>query len=151
MAEPSAEPLAEHMLSLKVLSPLGTVFDAEVKRAIVPTLQGEITILARHMPLVAALSDGEVRVLTANGEISLAIAGGFLEVGKRGALILSDFAMDAESIEVARVQAAKERAERLLRESEERKDVALVERDLRRAILQLKVAENLRKRRRSPV
>jgi F-type H+-transporting ATPase subunit epsilon len=143
--------MAERVLALKVLSPLGTIFEEEVKRAVLPTLQGEITILPGHMPLVAALSDGEVRLLAAHGEVSLAVAGGFLEVGREGAVILSDFAMDAQSIEVARVLAAKERAERLLRERAERKDVALVERDLRRAILQLKVAENLRRRRRQPV
>jgi F0F1-type ATP synthase epsilon subunit len=45
------------------------------------------------------------------------------------------------------VEEAKRRAEALLREKTERRDLALVERDLQRAILQLKVAETVRKRR----
>jgi F0F1-type ATP synthase epsilon subunit len=47
---------------------------------------------------------------------------------------------------VARVEAAKARAEQLLAERKERGELLLVERDLQRAILQLKVAERARTR-----
>ena len=63
--------------------------------------------------------------------------------------VLSDFAAEADSIEIARVEAAKARAEQLLAEKKERGELLLVERDLQRAILQLKVAQKIRTRRRS--
>jgi F0F1-type ATP synthase epsilon subunit len=108
--------------------------------------------------MVAVLVDGEMRIDTGDGEVSIAIAGGFLDTAGRAektpptadapweATVLSDFAAKSDSIEVARVQAAKERAEQLLAERKERGELLLVERDLQRAILQLKVAERARTR-----
>jgi F0F1-type ATP synthase epsilon subunit len=61
--------------------------------------------------------------------------------------VLSDFAAESDSIEIARVEAAKARAEELLAEKKERGELLLVERDLQRAILQLKIAEKRGKRR----
>ncbi len=139
--------MAESLLPLHILSPLGTVFQQEVSAVTLPTLDGEITVLAHHMPLVAALGDGEVIAHTPQGTVSVAIAGGFLRVRDDGATILSDFAAEAETIEVARVEAAKRRAEELLKEKRERSDLVLIERDLHHALLQLKVAEKIRRRR----
>jgi F-type H+-transporting ATPase subunit epsilon len=123
------------------------VFDGPVQAVVLPTRDGEITVLAHHMPLVAALATGEIRVRQGEKITSIAVAGGFVEAGANTATVLSDFAAEAESIEIARVEEAKRRAEALLREKTERRDLALVERDLQRAILQLKVAETVRKRR----
>jgi F0F1-type ATP synthase epsilon subunit len=60
--------------------------------------------------------------------------------------VLSDFAAEAESIEVARVDAARKRAEELLAEKKLKGEIALIERDLQRSLLQLKVAERYRRR-----
>jgi F-type H+-transporting ATPase subunit epsilon len=142
--------MPEALFPLRVLSPLGTVFQGEVKAVSLPTMNGDITVLAHHMPLVTALIEGEVRITGTQGDVSIAISGGFLEFSGDGARILSDFAAEAASIEIARMEAAKKRAEDLLKEKKERKDLVLVERDLQRAILQLKVAEKVRKRRSGP-
>jgi F0F1-type ATP synthase epsilon subunit len=198
--------MAERTFSFRVISPLGTAFQGDARSVTLPTPDGEITILANHMPLVALLTDGELRIDTGEKVISVAVAGGFLETGglvgepdgtpggtgagaapggagvggafagtagglsaapvgapvvatpgepagahpdrKWEATVLSDFAAESDSIEIARVEAAKARAEQLLQEKKERGDLLLVERDLQRAILQLKVAEKARSRRR---
>jgi len=154
--------MAERTFSFRVISPLGTAFQGDARSVTLPTPDGEITILANHMPLVALLTDGELTVDTGEKVVSVAVAGGFLEtgglVGEPGeakatghrweATVLSDFAAESDSIEIARVEAAKARAEQLLQEKKERGDLLLVERDLQRAILQLKVAERARGRRR---
>ncbi len=140
--------------SFRVLSPTGTAFQGRARAVTLPTPDGEITIMARHMPLVAVLADGELRVDTGEKVVSVAVAGGFLETGTTsgdadaewGATVLSDFAAESDSIEIARVQAAKARAEQLLQEKKERGELALVERDLQRAILQLRIAEKIRTR-----
>ncbi len=149
--------MPERLFRLRVLSPLGTAFDGDVRHVTLPTVDGEITILAHHMPLVATLVDGEMLVDTGQRQISIAIAGGFVETGTPPAspattdwqvTVLSDFAAESDSIEVARAEAAKARAEQLLAERRERADLLMVERDMQRAILQLKVAERVRTRRR---
>jgi F-type H+-transporting ATPase subunit epsilon len=138
--------VAEEAFTLSVLSPVGSVFKGQVRSVTLPTPDGEITVLARHMPLVAVLADGEMHALTDGGTVSIAVAGGFLEAGAHGATVLSDFAAEAESIDAARVEAAKKRAEQLLGEKKERRELALVERDLQHLVLQLKVAEKARRR-----
>ena len=77
--------MADHLFSFRVLSPLGTAFEGMAKSATLPTPDGEITILAHHMPLVAVLTDGEVRVDTGKKVVFIAVAGGFLETGKAAA------------------------------------------------------------------
>jgi F-type H+-transporting ATPase subunit epsilon len=148
--------MAETTFHLRVISPLGTAFQGDVRSATIPTAEGEITVLARHMPMVAVLVDGEMRIDTGQKEVSIAIAGGFLETGivviaggVKEATVLSDFAAESDSIEIARVEAAKARAEQLLVEKKERSEIMMVERDMQRAILQLKVAEKTKARRRT--
>ena len=139
--------MPDPLFTLRVLSPLGTVFDGQVKQATLPTPDGEITVLAHHMPIVAVLSEGEMRIPSEKGEVVIALAGGFLDTGANTATVLSDFAAEAESIEVARVEAARRRAEEALAEKKLKGEIALVERDLQRSLLQLKVAERYRRRR----
>ena len=141
--------MAEHEFDFRVLSPLGTAFAGKALSVTLPTTDGEITVLSDHMPMVSVLTDGEILIRTAQREIWIAVSGGFLETSATGAAVLSDFATEADSIEIARVEAAKARAEQLLAEKKERGELLLVERDLQRAILQLKVAQRIRTRRRT--
>ncbi len=172
--------MAEALFNLRVISPMGTAFAGPARSVTLPTPDGEITVLARHMPMVSVLSDGEMLIETGDRVVSIAIAGGFLETGGLSsvetpssapaaqralsvqtagapqagpaaweATVLSDFAAQSDSIEIARVEAAKARAEQLLEEKKERGEILLVERDLQRAILQLKVAQKTRTRRRT--
>jgi F-type H+-transporting ATPase subunit epsilon len=143
--------MPEREFTFRVISPLGTVFNGPARAVTLTTKDGEITVLAGHMPMVSVLVDGEIRIRTPEREVWIAVAGGFLETAggpESEVTVLSDFAAESDSIEEARVQAAKARAEQLLAEKKERGDLAMVERDLQRAILQLKVAQRIRTRRR---
>jgi F-type H+-transporting ATPase subunit epsilon len=133
--------------SLTVRTPTGVAFDGPVESVTLPTPEGPITVLAHHMPLISLLTDGELRIVAGGRETILALGRGFLETGANQATILTDFAAEAESIEIARVEEAKRRAEELKKEQRDRGDQALLERDLQRAVLQLKVAEHHRARR----
>jgi F-type H+-transporting ATPase subunit epsilon len=143
--------MPEREFTFRVISPNGTVFNGSARSVTLESRDGEITVLADHMPMVSVLVDGEIRIVTAERDVWIAVSGGFLETGGPGsdATVLSDFAAESDSIEVARVEAAKARAEQLLAEKKERGDLAMVERDLQRAILQLKVAQRIRTRRRN--
>jgi F-type H+-transporting ATPase subunit epsilon len=139
--------MPEREFAFRVISPLGTAFEGKARSVTLPTPDGEITILSDHMPMVSLLSEGEIEI-RGDRTVWIAVSGGFLETGGGGASVLSDFAAESDSIEIARVEAAKVRAEQLLAEKKERGDLAMVERDLQRAILQLKVAQKIRTRRR---
>jgi F-type H+-transporting ATPase subunit epsilon len=77
---------------------------------------GEIAFQPGHAPFLAALTENHTRVFLADGSVEdIAVHGGFVEVSGNKVSILSDSAEIGSSIDVARAQAAKERAEERLR------------------------------------
>ena len=59
---------------------------------------------------------------------------------------MADYAIKAGDIEVAKAKEAQERAERLMKEKATEKDFKVAEAELRKAILELRVATKYRKR-----
>lgn len=53
-----------------------------------PAIEGEVTILPNHIPLVTPLKAGRITVRTQDGEQIFDIAGGILEVSKTGVTVL---------------------------------------------------------------
>jgi F-type H+-transporting ATPase subunit epsilon len=137
-------------LTLEILSPLGTAYTGTIKQVSVPTPQGEITVLPNHSYLYTKMIPGEIKVIPASGkEVSIAANGGFLEVGDNLVKILSDYAVRADTINTAEAERAKKEAEKVLQEKRENVDFELEEKNLQRALLELDVADKLRRRHRS--
>ncbi len=76
------------------------------------TLEGELGILPGHTPLLGALAPGWiVRIDRADeGELRVAVHGGFLSVRKDGVSVLAEIAEMADDIDTARARAALDRA-----------------------------------------
>lgn len=127
-------------LHLQVVSPEKIVFEDEVAQVTVPTVTGEITILPGHVPLVSQLDHGEIVIHTGNKQISIAVAGGFLEVSKNTVSILADYAIQSTEINEQKAGEAKERAEKLMKEKTSERDFLEAQAIFRRAILELKIA-----------
>ena len=66
--------------TLRVVMPEGLFFDGEVLRVSLRTATGDVGILRGHEPYVAALGDGEMRLVLADGEKTATVAGGFIRV-----------------------------------------------------------------------
>jgi len=138
--------MAQNILHIEVVSPEGIVYQGEATAVFLPTPDGEIEVLPHHIPLFTKLADGEVRVQNNGRDTSFAITGGFLEVNKKSLIILSDYAIRAESIQVAKAEEAKRRAEKLLEEKHEDVDFEIISKDLQKSILELNVAEKIKRR-----
>ena len=128
-------------LRLSVVTQERTVLERDdVQRLIVPTLEGQITVLPMHAPLMAGLAVGEMVVVVPGGEIVLAIHGGFLQVARDEVSVLADAAEHAEEIDEARAEAARQRAEaRLTGAREPDLDVLRAQLALQRALVRLRV------------
>jgi F-type H+-transporting ATPase subunit epsilon len=113
----------------------------------VPASEGELGITPRHAPLLTLIKAGEVRVKTADGETSVFVGGGALEVQPRKVTILADTAVRAHDLDEAAAIAAKQRAEEALASSEDKIDQAHALAELAQAAAQLKLLEKLRKTR----
>lgn len=134
------------MFQLQVLSPLGTIFDDSVEEVTLPTDQGEIAILSHHVPLYAKLTEGTMIIKKGGKDTHIALIGGFLEVRKDSVTVLSDHAIRAENIEVAKALEAKKKAEELMKNRENDEDFALASKELARSIMELNAAEKMKRR-----
>ena len=134
--------------NFEIISPQKVVYKEEVDEVIIPTTAGQITILPNHAALISEVSSGEIIVKKNGKQYYMAISGGFLDVNNNNVSILADYAVRSEEIEVAHAIEAQKRAERIMKQTSERtsqKDFALAEGELRRSLLELKVASRRRK------
>lgn len=138
-------------ISLEIITPEKIIFKDEVNEVIAPTENGQITILPKHIGLFSKIIPGELIVKKEGKQYIVAITGGFLEVAKNKITVLADYAIRAENIEIAKATEAKERAERLMKEKTSEEDTAMIEGQLRRAILELRVANKHKARASKPV
>lgn len=127
---------------LIVVTPVGKVVDAQVVELTAPGLDGEFGILPRHARYMTALGVGELRYRTADGaEEALAVAGGFAEVSRDHVNVLAQTAEDAAMVDVARAEAALQRAEALLAEPEEGVDIERASISVEKSRVRLRVAK----------
>lgn len=132
-----------NLLSLKIVSPEKLVFeDTELTSVTLPTEDGEITILPGHIPLVAVIMPGEIVVRKKGSETSLVTTKGFIKLEKSGEIfVLSDYAVRSEDVEIAKAEEAKKKAEMAMKEKLSEKDFVIAEAELRKTLLELKVAQ----------
>jgi len=134
-------------LRFELVSPERIVYsDDEVDMIIAPGADGEMGILPNHAPLLTALGTGELRVRKGEDEQCFAVHGGFMEVLANKVIVMAGTAERAGEIDVARAEAARERAERRYRERPEGLDMARLEGALRRSKIRLKAARCRRRR-----
>ena len=126
-------------MQVELVSPESIVFSGEATMVVARTTAGEIAFLPGHVPFVGVLSGkSPVKIMMADGTTRVvAVHSGFVEVSHNTVTILSDVAELSGDIDVARAQAAKERAEAQLRDRPDDIDVLAA---LLRAELRLSVA-----------
>lgn len=126
-------------IQFKIVTPEGIAYESDVNSLTVPTTDGEITVLPEHIPLVALCMAGEVTVKKDGESSHFATARGVLEIRPGSeAVLLSDAVLRAEDIDLAEAEAARGRAEEMLREKENLSDIefgrvqAVLDRELAR-------------------
>jgi len=130
------EPFLLSIVTLKQV-----VFSEEIQSLTAPGTEGYFGILVGHTPFVSSLQAGVVKITKANGEVlTLATSGGFLMTDGKKVILLADAAERPEEIDVARAQAARERAEKRLAERSADQDLERAKAALARALNRLRVA-----------
>ena len=123
-------------IKVNIVTPDGPVYDSEVNMVIANTSTGEIGILPGHIPMVAPLTVGAIRLKKEGTTDIVAVSGGFLEVRPDQVSILAPSAELSSTIDINRAKEAMKRAEERLNLSKQ-DDV-----DFKRAELALKRAMN---------
>lgn len=127
---------------LQIVTPDGQYFDGQAERLIVPTINGPVGILARHINYVTALGMGQAKVVTEEGERIAACIGGMVAVTDGDVKVLSTTFEWAEDIDVPRAEASLARAEKMLADpnaDEQAKQYANARK--KRALVRLSIAK----------
>ncbi len=134
-------------MKLNIVSAEKEIFSNLAEMVIVPGELGDLGILPQHSQLLSTLKAGEVVITEQGGnQESVYVSGGLVEVQPHVVTILSDTALRAGELDQQAAQAAKERAEEILKDQESEINFAQAEAQLVEAIAQLKLIEKLRKK-----
>ncbi|MBK6793514.1 MAG: F0F1 ATP synthase subunit epsilon [Anaerolineales bacterium] len=99
----------------EIVSQDRTVFTGDVDIVVLPGAAGEMGILPKHAPVLTTLKYGFIRVRKNGKEEVFAVAGGVAEVQPDIVTILADAAENVLEIDEARADAARKRAEEILK------------------------------------
>ena len=104
-------------LTLEIVTPDARVYSDTIDTVVIPTAEGEVGVLPGHIPLLAQVEHGELRVTKGNETHFLAVSGGFVEVEGDRVHVLAEHAISEEKIDEKAVEEAMRRAEKELDEA----------------------------------
>jgi F-type H+-transporting ATPase subunit epsilon len=96
-------------LTVRVISPDKTVWDATAEEVILPSTTGQLGILSGHAPMLTALDTGVMRVRTDKNQKTwtpIALMGGFAEIEENEVTILVNGAERGDSINLEEARGA---------------------------------------------
>ena len=126
---------------LQIVTPDGLHFDGQVERLLIPTINGQIGILARHINYVSALGMGLAKVVTEEGVRFAACIGGMVAVTDGQVKVVATTFEWADEIDVERARASLARAESMLASGPDEQTKAYAEARMKRARVRLGAAE----------
>ncbi|MDR1435828.1 MAG: ATP synthase F1 subunit epsilon [Puniceicoccales bacterium] len=122
-------------IRLEISTADGTVLEYLADYVSVPTEMGEIGIMSGHVPLVAIVKEGLLRIRSGERRESIAIAGGLLLLQNDALAVTVDEAVNVAKIDVEEAEKARKRAAEALEEAKKAKldgdEIALLEAKIR--------------------
>jgi F-type H+-transporting ATPase subunit epsilon len=106
-------PLLKMTLTVRVIAPDKTVWDATAEEVILPSTTGQLGILTGHAALLSALDTGVMRVRASKNSswTAIALMGGFAEVEQDELTILVNSAERGDAINLEQARTAYSQAE----------------------------------------
>lgn len=136
--------MAEKAFKLEIVTPKKIIFSGDVTSFSAPGVVGGFQVLKSHAPLLSNIAVGEVKLTDVSGnESQYSTSGGVVEVHDNKVIMLAETAERSDEIDVARAEAARERARKRLAEKAEKTDIDRARLALFRAMNRLKVADQL--------
>ena len=132
-------------LKLEIVTPDGPAFSEDVEMVTLTGIVGEMGILPRHVRMMTQMVPGELVVRRDGQDRFLAVGGGLVEVTGTRVSILTDMAVAADTIDEAKAEEARRRAEARLKEKLADEEVATVNAALARSLAQLRVKRRQRR------
>lgn len=128
---------------LYIVTPDGEAFSDRVQMITVRTTEGDLGIMKGHIDYLASVDVGRVRIKLEDGSEKTASCGGGFITCEGGVVrfVATTFEFE-EDIDLERAKAAKKRAERMLEESRDDRNVAIAKLKLARALNRISVKDH---------
>ena len=132
-------------IRLEVVTPEKQVVNETAQIVMAPGSMGEFGVLSGHTPFMTSLNTGAVHYRDESGKDQYVfVSGGFAEALPDKVTVLAESAEKTEDIDVARANAARDRAEKRLEDrSKEDIDFMRAKLALERALIRIKLAGGL--------
>ena len=126
---------AQNSVHVTIVTPFGVKEEYNVFHIKLPGSEGDFGVLYGHVPFLTSLRIGKITMNLTDGKTAIwAVAGGFCEVLSDKVTILAENAENADSIDLERAIAAKERALKRLAEHDPDVDTQRARTALTRAL-----------------
>ncbi len=132
-------------LKLEIVTPEAVTFSEDVEMVTLPGIEGEMGIYPEHVPLMTQVVPGEITVRKDGHDSYLAIGEGFVEITAKRVSVLTDMAVKADSIDEAKAEEARIRAEARLKEKLSSEETAAAEASIARSAALLSVKRRQRR------
>lgn len=129
-------------MKLKIITHERIIFEGDVDEMVLQTTSGQIGVLKDHIPITTSLDIGVTKIKTDEKYKYFATMGGIFQFKDNNAVLLTDVCENGNDIDVARANAAKERAEARLAEANASWDANRAQAALARALARLQAALN---------
>lgn len=128
---------------LEILTPKREFYSGNVEAVTFLLEDGEMTVLAEHEPMLAALKIGEMKIKTDDGWKSAFASDGFVEVRPDETLIFVQACEWPEDIDSAKAEETRQRAEESMRQKLSIFEYRESQAALARAMMRLKVKNTI--------
>ena len=136
-------------LQLEVVTPQRTIINKTVDKIILPGIEGEMTILPDHVPLLTMMDSGILSYTIDEITNSIAIHWGYAQVDGKSVRVLVELVENSEEIDLERAKEAEKKAKKQLYPSTKNNDLKnensfqkKYEGKLKRSLVRQKLAQN---------
>lgn len=127
---------------LKIVSQEQELISAQVNQVTAPAVEGMVTILSQHAPLITRLDYGELTYQQNEKTHSLVVSQGFLHVKPNNeVMVVVDTAKHIREISLKKAQQAMKDAQKTLEESKDKRELILAEASLKQAMWEIRLAQ----------
>ena len=128
-------------LKLEIVTPEKVAYSDDVDGVVLPAVEGEMGVLPMHIPLMTMIHPGELVVSKGPEKKYLAVGEGFVTIDQKSVKVLTDMALEWESIDESAAEAAVKRAQEAMANKHELggEESAAVQAALAKSLAQLHV------------
>ena len=135
-------------LQVDIVSAEHEIFSGAAEMVVAPGEGGELGILPEHIPLLARVKPGTVRIkVPGAAEEVIYVSGGMIEVQPDRVTILADTSVRAHDLDEAKAMEAERLAKEAITNRTGQMDIARAQAELAQAVAQLQAIRKLRDRR----